>query len=143
MLVSKSVLSIYEDIVQYQPPWINRNPSTSSANTKPLLPDLDTTRSVSSTSTTDLPDNFSMITDSSIFSKKVYFSFDFLFFSLQKVFDLAVVKKLLKKTKTSSRYYTNTTQNYKNGNPKGSHSSLTTIMYMSLTHYAKQFPYLI
>ena len=99
MLVSKSVLSFYEDIVQYQPPWINRNPSTSSANTKPLLPDLDTTRSVSSTSTTDLPDNFSIITDSSIFSKKVYFSFDFLFFSLQKVFDLVVVKKLLKKQK--------------------------------------------
>lgn len=71
MLISKAVLSIYEDMVQFHPSWVSKSPLGPSSNTKPLLPDLDTTRSVSSTSTADLPDNFSLMTDSSVFSKKV------------------------------------------------------------------------
>ena len=70
-MLSNAVLTVYEDMVQYQPSWLNVNSFGSSTNAKPLVPDFDTTRSVSSTSTTDLPDNFSLMTDSSVFSKKV------------------------------------------------------------------------
>ena len=38
---------------------------------KSLLSDHDTVLSVSSSSTNDLPDNFSLFTDSSVYSKKV------------------------------------------------------------------------